>query len=372
LPSNANSFKGMQTAEDKRIDIEYAGFYVVSNVYGFPDEDASRLRKAYCLLFLGKFDEALKSVKEVKDSDKSALCLFLRGLAKEHKGEHKEALHAYDSALRLDNDIIDAHKKRGVYMMEIKEWDLAAHDFSHMLRINPEAYVAHRFRALSRYYASKFAAALYDYNKFLAKDSSNFDVLAERAMTYRQMNLVLPSTVDFLKSRKYNAVDNFDVISKELDKLLEKNDTAKVHWWLDQFIKYDRVYFEAHKFKLHLLMKQNRWDDVGRHADFALLRRDDSTKIFRADINEASVTYVPVAHSFLLTVKGISLLHQDDHVQAIRELNAAIDLDKNNTTAYVSRARAQLKLSNKEGAVRDLKKAASLGDKEAEAMLKEI
>ena len=364
LPVDANSFKGKQTSHDKRIDIEYAGFYVVANVYGFPDEDGSRLRKAYCLILSRDFDEALKSIREVKGANTSPLCLFLKGVANEHKGKHHEALVAYDSALRYDNDNIDAHKKRGIYFLELKEWNSAEYDFTQMLRINPEAYVAHRLRGLARFNASKFRTALSDYNKYLQRDSANLEVLGERGVTYRKLNEILPSTLDLIRSRNFTTVERFDVIAGEIDKLLVKNDTAKALWWLDQFTTYDPPYIPARKLTLQLLMSQKKWPEVGRCADRALFRPGNP--------GAAAAAYSPADRSFLLTAKGISLIYEDAHVEAIRELTTALDLDKTNKTAYVHRARAQLKLNNKDGAAKDLQKAASLGDKEAQEMLKEI
>ncbi len=368
---NANNFEGQQSDTDKRIDIEYAGYYVVANVYGFPDDDASRLKKAYCLLFDGKFDEALRSVNLVKNHKTAPLCLFLKGVAYEHKGEHNKAYHAYDSALRLDNDIFDAHKKRGIYLMELKEWGYAEGDFNELLRINPEAYVTYRFRGLARYNASRFQGALDDYTRYLEHDSTNLVVLAERGVTYRKLGQVLPSTRDLLKSKNFTAIDEFYVITKEIDKLLSAGDSAKANWWLSEFTKYDVAYINARKLHLKLLISQKKWAEVRYQSDQGLLKpknTDDSWETY----DDALSIYSKVDVSFLVTAKAISLIHTGDLVRSIRELNKAIEYDKKNADAYVARAQVQLKTNNKEGAKSDLKKAADLGSQEARDLLAQL
>lgn len=357
---NSNKFRGQQSKLDKRIDIEYAGFYVVSNVYGFPDDDALRLKKAYCLLFPEKYAEALKSINEVKGSATSPLCLFMKGLVNEHKGSHHDAYKAYDSALRYDNDIIDAHKKRGIYLMEMKEWKYAETDFTHMLRINPEAYVAYRFRGLARIASAQYIGALNDYTKYLKYDSTNKEVRAERAMVYKRMGDHLPSTLDLLMTQNFQAIESFDVIQGEINKLLAKNDTTKALWWLEQFIKQDPRFINAHKSKLALLAAQKKWEQVESCA-VAVLQNPTNV-----------LTLSPSDKSALLTAKGLAMTNLGDAAGAIKELNAAVTFDKKNSDAYVARAEAQLRLSNKKSAAEDLARAAKLGNGRAADMLKSL
>jgi tetratricopeptide (TPR) repeat protein len=358
---NSNKFVGQQSKLDKRIDIEYAGFYVVSNVYGFPDYDALRLKKAYCLLFLGRYDEALWSIEGVKGSGKSALCLFLKGVANEHKGAHELAYYAYDNALSLDNDIIDAHKKRGIYRMEMKKWVLAEADFSQMLKINSEAYVAYRLRGLSRLNNDKFQGAIEDYSAYLDQDSTNNEVRGERAMAFKKFNQHLPSTLDLLKTKNFHALEPFSTMEVELNALLEKNDTTKALWWLHQFNKYGPGYIPARKMTLKLLAAQKKWADTEKCADEAL------TQVSSKSGQEA---YTSSDQSYLLMMKAISLTQRDKAAEAIPILDKAINVDKDNAAAYLARADANLRLRNKNRAKTDLERAEKLGNKTASERLK--
>ncbi|MEI9921296.1 MAG: tetratricopeptide repeat protein [Bacteroidota bacterium] len=360
---NSNRFRGQQSKLDQRIDIEFAGYYVVSNVYGFPDDDATRLKKAYCLLFPGKFDEALAAIKLVRGASKSPLCLFLKGIANEHKGSHNTAFYAYDSALMYDNDIIDAHKKRGIYLMELKEWNLAEKDFTEMLRINPEAYVAYRFRGLAKMNNKKFKDALPDYNNYLERDSSNNEVRAERAMAYQRLGYFLPSTLDLLKSRNFQALESFKTMERELNRILESKDTAQVFWWLRQFTTYKPNYTDAHKMVVKLLIAQNKWDDVVRYIE----------RTITADQNgDGSNLYTKLEHAWLFTTKGIALNHVNKQDEAIQAFGTALGYEENYVKAYSGRADVYLKMKNVEGAKKDLAKAKKLGDLDAAKLLESI
>ncbi|HZY81195.1 MAG TPA: tetratricopeptide repeat protein [Cyclobacteriaceae bacterium] len=361
--SDENRFLGQQSELDKRIDIEFAGYYVVANVYGLPDADAFQVRKAYCLLYRGKFDDALKSIGKVsKDSRKTPLCVFLRAVINEHKGEHKAALFGYDSAITVDKDNIDAHKKRGIYFTELQRWDYAEMDFSEMLRINPESYVAYKFRGLSRYHNNKYREAIDDFSRYLTRDSINKEVRAYRGMGYQKVGELLPSTLDLLKSQNPQAIESFSTISVELDKLLTKKDTAKAMWWLDEYIKIEPGFVDAHKYYLKVLMSQEKWDELSISADRALFR-GNNTKPY-------GFTHLPSDLSYFLTAKAIALTNTENAAQAVRELNTAIENDSKNSLAWLSRGKAHLALNNKPAAEKDFQKAAKLGENEAKEMLK--
>lgn len=359
-----NDFSGQQTTKDKTIDIQFAGFYVVSNIYGLPDEDAALIRKAYCLMFLDDFDNAVRAIEGVKGWNNIPLCLFLKAVANEHRGQHNKAFHLYDSALLKDNDIFDAHKKRGIYFTELKQWEAAEADFNVMLKLNPEAYVTYKLRGLARYHNSRYADATADFSRYLEKDSTNKEVLGFRGMAYQHLHDFLPSTLDFLKSGNGHAVEPWEKLVLELDKMLARKDTAKVLSWLEQATTAEKRYLPAHMKKVRLLVSLNRWADVGRSADKAMYRND--TEVGTA----VNLGYTNQEHSFLSAAKAMSLVEDGNPERAIRELELAITLDRNNSFAYRTRAEAHLKLNNKQGAIKDFEKAVILGDRWAPERLK--
>src|ERR1044071_1320529 len=99
-------------------------------------------------------------------------------------------------------------------------------------------------------------------------------------MAYQKLGDILPCTVDLLRSKNFHAVEPFPIIKKELDKLLEKNDTTKALWWLNQFTTYNGVYTEAHLMTLRLLKAQNKWDNARRQMERALRTEENGRTIY--------------------------------------------------------------------------------------------
>jgi tetratricopeptide (TPR) repeat protein len=281
-------------------------------------------------------------------------------------GTHDRAYTAYDVALKMDNDIVDAHKKRGLYRMELKQWALAEKDFTEMLRINPRAFFAYRALGLCDYYTGNYPAAVDHFTKFLANDDLNKEVRSFRGMAYQKNTQVLDATLDFLIADAHGGIDAFPVLQAELEKFLVAKDTATVIDWLKKFTDAEPSYIAAQRYLLNFLMGMGKWDDVGQQVDRALFRTPDTKS------KSMGPGYTKKDKSYLIAVKGTSLVHQDRADEAIRELNTAIEWDKNNSLAYLSRGKAQLKRKNRSAAVKDFKKAEELGDKEASIVLKSL
>lgn len=362
---NENKFVGQQTSYDKAIDVTNAGYYTMTKIYGFSDEDASEIRKAYCLLFVGKYEESLLALLKVKDFD-SPLCFYLKGIANEHKGDHASAFRDYNSALLRDPDIVDAHKKRGIYYSEMKEWARAEKDYDEMLRVNPDAFFAFRLRGVSRYYEYRYKEAIDDYTKYLAKDSSNREVIGYRGMAYQKNKQVLHSTLDFIRSKNWNAIEPFPVIRAELDKLTAAGDTTAVLEWLDRFSDMMPRNMDGHRYALNLLMSMNKWEEAGARVDNALLRSASTTS------SMLGIGLSAGEMSFLHAVKGTSLVHLGRIDEGIKELNLALEENKKNSMARLALGKAYLKLNNKSEAIYNLKRAEKIGNREAADLLKSI
>ncbi|NOS93472.1 MAG: tetratricopeptide repeat protein, partial [Cyclobacteriaceae bacterium] len=68
------SFIGQQTAQDKKIDILNAGYYLLQHIYGLDESDAKKIKKAYCQLLITKYEDCIATLSTVKDHQKSGIC----------------------------------------------------------------------------------------------------------------------------------------------------------------------------------------------------------------------------------------------------------------------------------------------------------
>jgi tetratricopeptide (TPR) repeat protein len=350
--------KGQQSAIDKRLDIQYAGYYVVSQVYGLPDADGARIKKAYCLLFTGDFEEALKSIDAVAGARTNPLCLYMLGVVNEHKGNHQQAFISYDSALRYDRDIFEAHKKRGIYYTELNLFPRAVFDFTEMLRINPASVSAYRFRGLALYHMGNAKLALEDFNKYLSIDSASYDVHGYRGVIYHDLKQPLLSTLDLLQSNQRGSVAHPDALLQELTKLAA-SDPAKAIWYTDQFLSHD--YQHAYRLKTSLLMDAERWSDVETVADSVWLRiqKENNAEYY------SGLFISPSDRAFIITAKGICLARKDKRNEALTTFNLAIKTYDRCGSAYFERGKLHLAMGNDKAAQKDFKAASKLGVQEA-------
>lgn len=77
-------------------------------------------------------------------------------------------------------------------------------------------------------------------------------------------------------------------------------------------------------------------------------------------------------HSYLLTIKGMASGRGKKYEEAITKLSEAIKYDKQNSLAFLERGKILLTTGKNSKAITDLKKASSLGHKEAEEVLNGI
>ena len=352
-----NNFQGRQTWIDKKIDIQNAGSYTVRRVYGLPDKEAEKIKKAFCLLVLGSDAEALATLEQTKLKNYEPLCLFLRGVACEHMGKHIDALQFYNLALARDNEILDAHKKRGIYEQEMKEWDKSIADFTDVLRLNPETFIAYKWRGVSHYNLGKYEKAIADYTQYLKRDSTDDETIGYRAVAYEQTGQYLESCVDYADSKNRHVLD-LTKLDRALDSLLNLKDTAKAYYYADRITKNVSYFTEGYVIKFRIMMKKGDWAGIEKEVYVA-------ANNFRHGLNKEDQSYV-------LTLAGATSTRNKRYDEAINILTEAIKVDKENAWALLERGKTWQAMGKKSKASADWKKAMALGHPEAGGLLNGI
>jgi tetratricopeptide (TPR) repeat protein len=351
-----NEYQGKQTWLDKKIDLQNAGAYVVTRLYGLGEEDARKIRQAYCQIITGEYDKAIASIEQTSNGRKEPVNVYLKAVAYEHKGEHLKALQNYHFSLVADNTIAEAYKKRGSYRQEMKEWDKSVEDFTAYLKFYPDTYLINRMRGVSHYHMANFQKALDDFNVYLKNDTTNKEVLGFRGMAYQKTNQRLKAYLDFAAS-DYPDLVNFKDAEKLIDSILVAKDTTYALHCLDILTEGAPSFTEGYvlKFKVHLAREE--WTPIVKSAFEALINS-------RADASKPD-------HSYLLTVMGMVQSREKQTDSAIKSFGDAIKFNEKNDMAYLERGRLYLSLSKYSKAESDVKKAVALGNPEAKKILME-
>lgn len=352
-----NNFAGQQSWLDKKIDIQNAGAYTLTRVYGLPENDGAKIQQAYCYLITGAYDKSITLIDETSNPNREPLATYLKAVAYEHKGEHAQALKFYSIAIGLDNQIADAYKKRAIYEQELKQWEQSIVDLTKVLQLNPESFIIYRIRGVSYFYVNQLTQSISDFTNYLKHDSLNKEVLSYRAFAYQKNNQPLEASLDFAVSGNQQYLDFID-LKKQIDSVLIRPDTVQALYYLSKLTDMVPVFTEGYvqKFKIH--MAQQEWDPIKRD----ILR---AVRNSRLDAKKSD-------HSYLLTLQAMlysSGRHYDD---ARKTLDEAIQLDKENALAYLERGKVMLELGRVPKAESDLKQASSLGNQQAKLILSSI
>jgi tetratricopeptide (TPR) repeat protein len=352
-----NNFVGQQTWLDKKIDMQNVGAYTLTRIYGLSDEDASNIKEAYCHIITGRYQECHDAIDRIFNYKKEPVAVYLKAVAFEHQGAHAVALEYYSRALKLDDQIADAYKKRGIYEQELKEWDKSLQDFTAVLKLYPDAFRINWIRGLSYYHMRRFQEAIADFNIYLKNDSTNKEVLGARGMAYLNSKEPLRAYADFAASDNLQGV-NFNHVEKLVDSVLQLRDTAQALYALDIVTRKAPYFTEGfvQKFKIH--MARDQWQVIADNLPIAM--------------NNVRVDVPRSRHSSLLTIQALQYARNKQKDDAVKTFNEAIKVDNENAFAYLERGRLFLQMRKSSKAENDLKKALALGNEQAKEMLATI
>lgn len=220
-------------------------------------------------MFSSRNEEALKTINQTHELENTALYHFLLGLVYEHLGRHEEAWLHYDKTLQLDNDIFDAHQKRGIYSTNIEKWKDAELDFSEMIRINPENKFGYKLRSVTFYHQKEFEKSIADARKVLAVDSADCAVRSTLAFALMAISKYLPAFEEFERCQNYDAL-SLDVLSRihtGVKEILATGDTTKALNYITRISNMRPAYETGAILKAEILEEQRKWDELTAFLD---------------------------------------------------------------------------------------------------------
>ena len=256
---NQNSF----TAIDRRIGIQNAGHYLVRQVHGLNEKQQSEIKKSYCLMFVGRDQEALFTISRIKTLTKTALWQYLSGIIYEHLGQDIEAQKHYGLAIKLDPEIFDAYQKRGIYLSNVRDWPGAEKDFTEMIRISPRSKSGYKLRSVVRYFKQDFTHSIEDANKVLQIDSSDCEIRQTLALSQIAANNFLKG-VDALYYCHDIAIHNLDLVKlhEAIKQLLNAGDSVNAMGYLTRMTDARPLYEAGTRLKIEILSSQKKWNEL--------------------------------------------------------------------------------------------------------------
>ena len=348
-------FTGSQTILDKRIDLQYAANYLITNGFGLDEKSFGFLKKGFCLLLAGRLKGALGEIKKAEEIEPSATVYFLEALTYEHAGDHNSAFQYYNKALRLDNDNFDAHKKRSVYRVELKDWKGANEDFKEMFRLQPNSPATYRLKGLAKSNQHDFRGAVEDLNHFIKTDSSDYEALRTRSVCLDLLGDKSGANEDL--RRLLHLEDGWELYEKVAENYLNLKDTSNA---IEVWREYADLLPELaipHMALARIYIHQKKWDSVRVEINRLL-------PIINAD---ASKEYAEI-----IFWDGLVDYENTSYQLAIDKFSKSLKADVNNLSAKYFRAKAYEKTGQVKRALNEFKELSETGYKDSDFLYRAV
>jgi tetratricopeptide (TPR) repeat protein len=343
---NEDKFQGAQTLIDKRIDLQFAANYLVQKGYGLKEEAFFNLKAGFCLMAIGQYRKAIDYLEKADKMATSPAIYFLMAICLEHGGAHNSAFQYYTKTLEYDNDVFDAHKKRSIYLSEIKKWKAANADIEEMFRLQPNNLSAYRLRGLMESNQGKYKEAISDLTLFLNSDSTDVEALKTRAICLVMTQRSQAAINDYSRILR---VDQSQQLREGLiNDLLAARDTLNGLFLLKEYyLKYGTINSLIEITKI--LVAQKKYEEVSAEI------KEAKEKIRSLEKNNGPIIRYDYRgfKSDLLLLEGSVAYQQEKYEDAISHLTASLKENPINLESRYLRAKCFIKVANNEKAIED-------------------
>lgn len=357
--TDKNKYLTGESQLDRRMDIEAAAQYAVRFSYGLKEEALIHFKKGFCYFLTDRYKLAIEHFSNASKVESSATIYYLKAVTFEHSDHHDSAFVYYDKALKLDNEIFDAHKKRGIYRHELKDWKGAYADFNEMIKQQPLVYGTYRLRGLIKYNLKDYYGALLDFTQYLKADSTNAEIFTSRASCRNKIKDFKGSNDDYRTTMKLDSTKRY-LYLKIAENFLCMNDTTWALSVLDTMSVNFPNDMDIRLKRIAIFIAQRRWDnalelivkplkslaksqDIGHNRDLASLYH------YRAEI----------------------FYRQGKYKDALKDFDNAIRTKTFDDSRYL-RAKCYLALGQPDKAKTDLTPLAHAKFKDAETLLAQL
>ncbi len=332
-------YVGGQTILDKRIDLQFAANYLITNGYGLNENSFSLLKKGFCLLLSGNAKNALEEIRKAEQIEPSGTVYFLEALAFEHSGDHKSAFLYYTKAIQKDVDNFDAHKKRSIYRTELEDWKGANEDFNHMFRLQPKSPTTYRIRGFAKSLQHDYKGAIDDLNSFMKTDSTDYEVIRTRSTCWSLLGNKAAATDDLRRLLDFQ--EGSHLYEEVATNYLSLRDTAKaVEVWRKGSARWPSSAI-PHMEIAKIYFERKNWDSL--RVEIATLMRLLNT------------SYQSKEYSEVVFWDGLIDFEQSAYALAITKFSKSLKSDANNLKAKYFRAKAYEKIGEVKKASAELK-----------------
>ncbi len=279
------------------------------------------------------------------DKFRQALKLYEKGhpliyyLMAMSASKRKDKLYYYDKALKLDNDIYDVYRNRGLLYLTLGDGQRALADFEELIRLKPNLYVSYREKSKVLLLQGNWEEVVSTCNKALQLDKNDNEVFLNRGKALSMMK------------QHQKAIEDYDHIlqrtSENIPVLFEK---GKAYLALGQ-------YKEALIACDSILNISSNWPKAHNLRGVVYM---NSQKLGAALASfDQSILLAPHYREAYFN-RSLTNFRLKNFIAALRDINKSLKMNEKDPEAYYLRAVIKKELGQK-NACKDVQKALEMG-----------
>ena len=154
-----------------------------------PNSIVIRKNLGITLFNLREFDEAVKLLKQVQETDAAvdAKTLVFLGEALFAVGKHEESLPAFQKALETEPDNAIARYNYGTVLQELKHYERALKEYDKAVALQPDLAKAFNNRGMTYFLLGNYRKSVADLQKAFALDASIVEVHNNLGVVFSQL-----------------------------------------------------------------------------------------------------------------------------------------------------------------------------------------
>jgi tetratricopeptide (TPR) repeat protein len=330
---------------------------------------------------LGCYQETIDDCNQIlRIMPKCVEVLNDRGWAYAQLGYHLQALQDYDLALKVNPDLEIAYMNRGASYLAISNFEKASDDFQKVITINPNNIDAYYNRGVSSFYLGNYIHASINFKKAINVDSEHINSHLNLGLCYFNLNKQDKFAQSFYRAIEINLGYTQNCI-KELDKHRSSGsfsstislslvdlgeefycqlDYAKAIKYCTQAIALDNLCEEAYyqrgvayiqitnypaaisDLKKVLLINPSNAD---AYISMGMIRHYQGN-FDRARKEYSMALIINPRYELAYTKMAITISHGGDKQGAIDVCNELIEINENNSWAYILKSKNYYELGN--------------------------
>lgn len=299
------------------------------------------------------YNDAIKDYKAaLLIKPKSYDAYYKIGLAYSKLEKYKLAVRNFTFAIAMDTSKGDTYRERALAEKERGKFDNAMSDLDSAIIINYEDYLAYYERGLMKESSNNKKAAIKDYTKAIELNKDFSKPYFRRAvLSYTDIKDYLFANHDIMIVVKLDSANN--EVYYWLGKIkFNIGDFKAAEKALSQYLENDSLNVDALVTRGAARVTLNNYSGALHDFNLVLLKLDKKNHV--AYMN-----------------RGLANAGLGKNKEALADLDMAAKLKFDFSPIYINRALVKFKMRDKEGACSDLRKAQSLNNSKADALLSE-